>query len=86
MGHVHSYSGIIPNGRGAYAYCGVPLGGGFDETGQKGVIAGKVDREGADLFFVPMEGRQYHVLTVPLENQKGYEGIEEAVFAACPQP
>lgn len=86
LGHVHSYSGIIPNGRGAYAYCGVPLGGGFDETGQKGVIAGKVDREGADLSFVSMEGRQYHVLTVSLENQKGYEGIEEAIFAACPQP
>ncbi len=86
LGHVHSYSGIVPNGRGAYAYSGVPLGGGYDETGQKGVIAGEVGRSGVTLSFVPIKGRQYHVLTIPLENQNGYEGIEQLIFESCPHP
>lgn len=86
LGHVHSYSGVIKNGTGAYAYSGVPLGGGFDETGQKGVISGIVERSGMDLAFVPLGGRQYHTVTVPLENQNGYEGIEQAIRQACPEP
>ncbi len=78
LGHVHSFSGLEGN----YAYSGVPLGGGFDETGQKGVIMGEI----GNLSFVPLKGRQYHCLTVSLKNQNGYEGIEEAIFEACPNP
>ena len=78
LGHVHSFSGLEEN----FAYSGVPLGGGFDETGQKGVIMGEI----GNLSFVPLKGRQYHCLTVSLENQNGYEGIEQAIFEACPNP
>lgn len=78
LGHVHSFSGLDQN----FAYSGVPLGGGFDETGPKGVIMGEIGQ----LAFVPLQGRQYHVLTVTLENQNGYEGIEKAIFDACPNP
>ncbi|MBE7042494.1 MAG: hypothetical protein E7399_03255 [Ruminococcaceae bacterium] len=78
LGHVHSFSGLEHH----YAYSGVPLGGGFDETGQKGVIMGEI---GA-LSFVPIEARQYHVLTILLDNQNGYEGIEEKLFELCPNP
>ncbi len=78
LGHVHSFSGLDYH----YAYPGVPLGGGFDETEQKGVIAGEI----GNLSFVPLKGRQYHVLPIILENQNGYEGIEQAIFDACQNP
>lgn len=78
LGHIHSFSGFRQN----YTYSGVPLGGGFDETGEKGVVKGEI----GDLHFVPLSGRRYHILTIPLENQNGYEEIERRIAAACPNP
>lgn len=82
LGHVHSCSDFTEN----WAYSGVPLGGGFDELGQKGVIAGKMEGETRSLSFVPLPGRQYRSVTVELSRAGSYEEVEHAVFSACPEP
>jgi len=62
LGHVHSFSGIRSAAGTFYAYPGCPEGRGFDETGEKGVIAGTISKDSADLRFVPLGGRQYRVV------------------------
>ena len=47
LGHIHAYSGICSAGATVYAYPGCTEGRGFDETGEKGVIAGTVSKGGA---------------------------------------
>ncbi len=61
LGHIHSFSGICSAGKTFYAYPGCPEGRGFDETGEKGVIAGTVGKGAAELRFVPLPGRQYRI-------------------------
>ena len=52
LGHVHSFSGIHSLGMINYAYSGCLLGRGFDETGAKGFIAGKLDKGVCELEFI----------------------------------
>ena len=66
LGHVHTFSGINRAGDTFYAYPGCPEGRGFDETGDKGVIVGKVSNGSCDLRFVPLGGRRYRVIEVPM--------------------
>ena len=62
LGHVHQASGLQRQGRTWWAYPGCPEGRGFDELGEKGVLVGTVDKDGADLRFVPLCLRRYHIL------------------------
>ncbi len=82
LGHVHTYSGIKKEGGTCYAYPGCPEGRGFDETGEKGCIIGAVSKEGCDLKFVPLGGREYKILKVDVT---GAEDIPEAVLKALPE-
>ena len=66
LGHIHTFSGILKAGKTAYAYPGCPEGRGFDETGSKGVITGTVGKNGCDLRFVPLGGREYNTLTIDM--------------------
>lgn len=59
LGHVHKFSGILRRGGTDYAYPGCIEGRGFDETGEKGVIAGTVEKGKTDLEFVPLCKRRY---------------------------
>lgn len=59
LGHVHTFSGFLHAGKTTYAYPGCPEGRGFDETGEKGVILGTVERGACDLRFFPLPGRRY---------------------------
>jgi len=67
LGHIHSFSGILRAGDTDYAYPGCPEGRGFDETGEKGVIAGTVDKGRTDLRFVPLGRRKYVEASVDYE-------------------
>lgn len=67
LGHTHAFSGILRAGDTDYAYCGCMEGRGFDETGDKGVIAGSVAPGRTELEFVPLCRRRYHILTVDYE-------------------
>ena len=66
LGHVHTFSGILTAGKTAYAYPGCPEGRGFDETGEKGVVIGTVEKGKTDLSFRPVCRRQYRQLTADL--------------------
>ncbi len=66
LGHIHSFSGIQRRGQVHYAYPGVLEPGGFDETGECGVIYGDVYKGGLSLSFYPVSARQYQDLTVDI--------------------
>lgn len=83
LGHVHAFSGIQMAGMTCYAYSGVPFPGGFDEQGEKGFVAGTIEKGNCKLEFVPVAGRQYHVAEVSVENAGGYEELEEEILRQC---
>ena len=64
LGHTHRFGGVQREGGTAYAYSGCPEGRGFDELGEKGVLAGTVERGRAALEFVPLALRKYEILHV----------------------
>jgi len=66
LGHTHSFSGIQKLGETYYAYPGCPEGRGFDETGDKGVIAGTVSKGSVKLEFIPVSRRRYEIKTIDL--------------------
>ncbi len=70
LGHIHMGSGVQYAGKVPWAYPGCPEGRGFDELGPKGVLCGEIDRGRADLAFVPLCQRQYHIheLTLTAED------------------
>ncbi|HXI02262.1 MAG TPA: DNA repair exonuclease [Candidatus Saccharimonadales bacterium] len=72
IGHYHE-STIIegPDGRILGAYAGVPAGRGLDETGQKSVLIGEIEKAEphaparVNLERVPLDQRRIHVIDVP---------------------
>lgn len=62
LGHIHQFSGLQRQGETFWAYPGCPEGRGFDELGDKGVLVGTVDRQSADVRFVPLCHRRYWIL------------------------
>lgn len=69
LGHIHKGSGIQSTGNTAYAYPGCPEGRGFDECGEKGVLFGTVDHNGAHLEFLPLDGYRYEQYTLAVSGQ-----------------
>ena len=79
LGHIHQYSGVNREGNTFWAYPGCPEGRGFDELGDKGVLAGTVDGRGADLRFVPLCRRRYHVISVDVTGREPREALGVAL-------
>ncbi len=79
LGHIHAYSGICSAGSTVYAYPGCTEGRGFDETGEKGVIAGTVSKGGADLRFIPLRGRQYRIVQADVSGSTALAAAEAAI-------
>jgi DNA repair exonuclease SbcCD nuclease subunit len=82
LGHIHTFSGILKAGGTYYAYPGCPEGRGFDETGEKGIITGTVDKSGCALAFMPLGGRTYKIHTVDLTGSADALETIEAVLPA----
>lgn len=82
LGHIHSYSGLRQSGGTYWAYPGCLMGRGFDETGAKGFLRVTLDREDCKAEFVPLPGRQYHILPVDVTDAAD---IPSAVRAALPE-
>lgn len=78
LGHIHQYSGVRQDGGTAWAYPGCPEGRGFDELGDKGVLAGSVDQGGARLRFVPLCRRRYRILEADVTDRSPREALETA--------
>lgn len=66
LGHTHSFDGFTGAGATKYAYSGCPMGRGFDECGEKGVIIGSLDRGSKGLGFVPLNVRRYEIAKIEL--------------------
>jgi len=82
LGHVHKFSGVQRAGNTFYAYPGCAMGRGFDETGEKGILCGSVEKGGCNMKFMPLSCRRYEILTVDIS---GAEDIAETVRAALPE-
>lgn len=79
LGHIHQYSGVNREGNTFWAYPGCPEGRGFDELGDKGVLAGEVSAAGVDLRFVPLCRRRYHIIPVDVTGREPREALAEAL-------
>ena len=85
LGHVHACSGLQRAGDTCWAYPGCPEGRGFDETGDKGVLAVTVDDGGAvSAELVPLARRRYEILTVDVTGAESPAAALEAALPAAP--
>lgn len=81
LGHRHSFSGIMKEGRTYYAYSGCPQGRGFDETGDKGIIYGYVSKGIVDLNFIKTSKRNYEEVTVDITSCFNYDSVKEKILS-----
>ena len=81
LGHTHQFGGFAREGKTTYAYSGCPEGRGFDELGEKGILAGSVGEGTAELSFVPFARRRYEILRVDVTGRDA----ESALRAALPE-
>ena len=79
LGHIHQYSGLNRAGNTPWAYPGCPEGRGFDELEDKGMLAGTVEKEGAQLRFVPLCRRRYHIISVDVTGRDPRAALEAAL-------
>lgn len=79
LGHVHQCSGVQKDGAVFWAYPGCPEGRGFDELGDKGVLAGTADRDGVELRFVPLCRRRYRILEADVTGVSPQEALEAVI-------
>lgn len=71
LGHIHK-GGAFTAGSTLCAWPGCPMGHGFDETGEKGVLLVTVD-ETATAEFIPLDTPRFYDLEVPAE--KGPDSV-----------
>ncbi len=84
LGHIHSFLGVMKEGGTSYAYCGCPMGRGFDEMEQKGVIIGEIEGDKlTKVEFTPIKNREYRTLEIPLKSEMIIEEIAEAIEIAA---
>lgn len=76
LGHIHQACQKINAYGTSYAYSGCPEGGGFDETGEKGILEGIIDDTGLHLSFLPTATRLFFREHIDLSD---IETTEEAV-------
>ena len=79
LGHYHQFGGVQRAGGTFWAYPGCIQGRGFDELGDKGCLAGRVDRSGVNLRFVPLAGSRYHILQADVTGREPLAALEEAL-------
>lgn len=85
LGHIHACSGLQRAGETCWAYPGCPEGRGFDETGEKGVLAVTVDDQGAvSVRFVPLAGRRYEIVEADVTGRDSAEEALREVLPASP--
>ena len=61
LGHIHAASGLLTEGRTAYAWPGCAMGRGFDELGEKGVYLGTLDASGCNWISGDVPGAPLRV-------------------------
>ena len=85
LGHVHACSGLQRTGETFWAYPGCPEGRGFDETGEKGVLAVTVADGGAvSARLVPLARRRYEIVEADVTGAESAEAALRSVLPAAP--
>lgn len=79
LGHIHKASGLQNAGGTYFAYPGCPEGRGFDETGEKGVLALELEKGKVQATFVPVQERMYIEEQVDISGAVTYEEIAEKI-------
>ncbi len=79
LGHIHKYSSIKTVKGVTYSYCGCPEPLGFDETGEKGIVAGTLDGAGNNLSFQKLCSREYKDILLETDS---FSNMGELVEAA----
>lgn len=77
LGHIHK-TGSFRSGRTLCAWPGCPMGRGFDELGEKGVLLVTLEDQ-ATATFVPLDAPRFYDWEVPVEST-----AEAAIAAALP--
>lgn len=70
LGHVHQFGGLRQSDKTFWAYPGCLQGRGFDETGDKGVLAVELDGERVSAQLVPLPGSRYLAQSLDLTGQE----------------
>ncbi len=68
LGHVHSYTGIMREGKTSYAYPGTTEGRGFDECGEKGILIGTVSESEINLEFRKISPYSYEERVIDIND------------------
>ena len=80
LGHIHKGTGLqceqTAAGRVYWAYPGCLEGRGFDETGEKGVLCGTVEKGKVDLQFVRISKRRYELADCDVTSCTRLEALE----------
>ena len=85
LGHVHACSGLQRAGETFWAYPGCPEGRGFDETGEKGVLAVTVADGGAvSARLVPLARRRYEIVEADVTGAESAQAALRSVLPAAP--
>ena len=85
LGHIHACSGLQKAGDTYWAYPGCPEGRGFDETGEKGVLAVTVeDDHTVSARLVPLAARRYEIVEADVTGKDSAEDALRAVLPASP--
>lgn len=75
LGHVHAFSGVDEANGTRFAYSGCPVGGGFDELGETGVISLDITKNSFKSEFVPCGKRRFKEEIITLSNAESYDDI-----------
>lgn len=86
LGHRHDFSEIERAGNTFYAYCGIPEGRGFDETGPKGIITGIVSKNHVELSFKPVSKRTYHEIMLDITGCGTHDSISNLILSKFQRP
>ncbi|MBQ3114726.1 MAG: DNA repair exonuclease [Clostridia bacterium] len=80
LGHNHSHDGVDKKGNTYYCYSGVPMGRGFDELGEKGVIIADIYENTVETEFVPLGSRKFVELSVDCDGLSNYIEVADKVM------
>ncbi|MBO7208289.1 MAG: DNA repair exonuclease [Clostridia bacterium] len=80
LGHIHSFEGLDKKGMTYYCYSGVPMGRGFDELGEKGVIIADIYENTVEAEFVPLGSRKFVELSVDCAGLSNYIEVADKVY------
>ena len=82
LGHYHSYTEEMLDGRLCAVYCGTPEGRGFDETGEKGYSLIEISDGRLTHRFVPFAKRKIREIEVAVDGAAGHRDISERAALA----